>query len=269
MKIGWTAVGILTGALSLSESAAGQGTSSASITGIVKDTSGAVLPGVTVEASSPALIEKVRTTVTNTEGQYQIVELRPGTYTVGFSLPGFSQFRREGLELSSNFTATVNVELTVGGIEESITVSGESPLVDARNVTQQKTVTNEVLDAVPTAKTMIALASLMPAATAAPAAQDVGGSRGEATSRVSIHGTKPTASTLLIDGLSYNRTSSAFGRGFMINPLSSQEIVLDLGAGARRIHGRWCGAEYRAKRRGQSIQQHPVCRRHQRRHAGE
>ena len=229
MKIGWTAVGILTGALSLSESAAGQGTSSASITGIVKDTSGAVLPGVTVEASSPALIEKVRTTVTNTEGQYQIVELRPGTYTVGFSLPGFSQFRREGLELSSNFTATVNVELTVG--VESITMSGESPLVDARNVTQQKTVTNEVLDAVPTAKTMIALASLMPAATAAPAAQDVGGSRGEATSRVSIHGTKPTASTLFIDGLSYNRTSSAFGRGFMINPLSSQEIVLDLGAG--------------------------------------
>jgi hypothetical protein len=210
---------------------AAQGTSTASITGVVRDTSGGVLPGVTVEASSPALIEKVRTTVTDASGQYRITELRPGIYTVSFSLIGFSQFRREAVELTTNFTATINAELSVGALEETITVSGESPLVDTRNVTQQKTVSQEVLTAVPTSKTMIAMAQLMPAATAAPSAQDVGGSRGEATSRISIHGTKATAATLLIDGLSYNRTSAAFGRGFMVNPLSSQEIVLDLGAG--------------------------------------
>jgi hypothetical protein len=208
-----------------------QGTSGASITGVVRDTSGAVLPGVTVEVSGPALIEKVRSTVTDGEGQYRTTELRPGMYTVTFTLPGFTIFRRQGLELTANFTATVNADLKVGGIEETVTVSGESPLVDVSNVTQQKVISQELLDAVPTAKSMIAMASLMPAATSAPSAQDVGGSRGEATSRVSIHGTKPTAATLLIDGLSYNRTSAAFGRGFMINPLSGVEIVLDLGSG--------------------------------------
>lgn len=223
--------GVVMCCLLLPKATSAQGTSAATITGMVRDTSGAVLPGVTVEASSPALIEKIRTTVTDGQGQYRIVELRPGTYTMTFSLPGFSMVVRQGLVLTANFTATVNVELQIGALEETVTVAGGSPLVDVSNVTQQKVVTQELLHAVPTAKTMIALASLMPAATSAPSAQDVGGSRGEATSRISIHGTKPTAATLLIDGLSYNRTSAAFGRGLMINPLSGEEIVLDLGSG--------------------------------------
>src|SRR4026208_2416137 len=92
----------------------------ASITGVVRDTSGAVLPGVTVEASSPVLIEKVRSVITDAGGQYRIVELRPGTYTVTFGLTGFSTVRREGLELRGTFTATVNAELQVGTIEETI-----------------------------------------------------------------------------------------------------------------------------------------------------
>src|ERR671919_629176 len=90
----------------------------ASITGVVRDTSGAVLPGVTVEASSPALIEKVRSVVTDDTGQYRILELRPGTYTVTFSLPGFSTVRREGVELTGSFTAAVNAEMRVGALEE-------------------------------------------------------------------------------------------------------------------------------------------------------
>ena len=89
---------------------------SGSITGVVKDTSGAVLPGVTVEASSPALIEKIRSVVTDGTGQYQIVDLRPGTYTVTFTLPGFSTVKREGIELTGSFTATVNAELKVGAL---------------------------------------------------------------------------------------------------------------------------------------------------------
>src|SRR5688500_9367422 len=103
---------------------------SASIAGIVRDASGAVLPGVTVEAASPALIDKVRSVVTNDQGLYRIVDLRPGTYTVTFGLPGFSTFRREGLELTTGFTATINADLRVGTVEETITVSGESPVVD-------------------------------------------------------------------------------------------------------------------------------------------
>src|SRR5688572_17796124 len=107
------------------------------IAGVVRDASGAVLPGVTVEVASPALIEKVRSAVTDGQGLYRITDLRPGPYTVTFTLPGFSTFRREGIELTTSFTATVNAEMRVGGLEETITVTGESPVVDVQNVTQQ------------------------------------------------------------------------------------------------------------------------------------
>ena len=98
-----------------------------SVTGVVKDSSGAVLPGVTVEASSPALIEKVRSVVTDGTGQYRIVDLRPGTYSVTFTLTGFSTVRREGIELTGSFVATVNADLKVGSLAETITVTGETP----------------------------------------------------------------------------------------------------------------------------------------------
>src|SRR6185436_6207949 len=106
----------------------------ASITGVVKDASGAVLPGVTVEASSPALIEKVRSAVSDGGGQYRFVDLLPGVYAVTFTLPGFSTFKREGIELAGNFTASNNAEMRVGTLEETITVTGESPVVDVQNV---------------------------------------------------------------------------------------------------------------------------------------
>jgi hypothetical protein len=94
-----------------------------SIAGIVRDATGAVLPGVTVEAASPALIEKVRTVVSDGEGQYKVVDLRPGTYSVTFSLAGFSNVKREGVELTTGFTATVNADMKVGSLEETITVT--------------------------------------------------------------------------------------------------------------------------------------------------
>src|SRR3712207_225187 len=105
----------------------------ASLSGAVKDPSGAVLPGVTVEASSPALIEKVRSAITDEQGNYKIIDLRPGTYTVTITLPGFSTYRREGIELSAGFTANVSAELKVGSLEETVTVTGASPIVDVQS----------------------------------------------------------------------------------------------------------------------------------------
>ena len=106
------------------------------ITGVVRDSSGAVLPGVTVEAASPALIEKSRVVVTDGTGQYRVVDLRPGVYTVTFTLPGFGGVKRDGIELTAGFTATVNAELRVGAIEETLTVTGETPIVDVQSTTR-------------------------------------------------------------------------------------------------------------------------------------
>src|SRR5712691_5846053 len=110
------------------------------IAGVVKDASGAVLPGVTVEAASPALIEKVRAVVTDGEGRYNIVGLPSGTYSVTFTLPGFNTTKRDGIVLTAGFTAPLNVELRVGSLEETVTVTGASPLVDTQNVKQQTVV---------------------------------------------------------------------------------------------------------------------------------
>jgi hypothetical protein len=121
------------------------------IAGTVRDSSGAVLPGVTVEAASPALIEKVRTVVTNDEGRYNIVDLRPGTYVVTFTLPGFRTVKREGIELAAGFTANVTADLAVGALEETITVSGATPLVDTQNVRKQTVMSTDLLESLPLA----------------------------------------------------------------------------------------------------------------------
>lgn len=121
----------------------------ASITGTVKDASGAVLPGVTVEASSDVLIEKVRTVTTDGTGQYRIVDLRPGVYTVTCTLPGFSTFKRGGVELTGSFTATINADMKVGSLEESVTVSGESPVVDIQNTRRETVLSAEVIASLP------------------------------------------------------------------------------------------------------------------------
>src|SRR6476646_4371325 len=114
------------------------------IAGVVRDASGAVMPGVTVEASSPALIEKTRSVVTDSDGQYKIINLVPGAYAVTFTLAGFNTIKREGIELTQDFTAPVNAEMKVGAIEETITVTGASPLVDTQSVTQRRALTSEM-----------------------------------------------------------------------------------------------------------------------------
>ena len=133
------------------------------IAGVLKDTSGAVLPGVTVDAASPALIEKVRSVVSDGEGRYNVVDLRPGTYVVTFTLAGFSAVKREGIELPGGFTATVNADLKIGALEETITVSGAAPLVDTQNTRQARGVTPDVIAALPSgSQTLSVLANIVP-----------------------------------------------------------------------------------------------------------
>src|SRR5436309_1027454 len=137
----------------------------ASIAGIVKDTSGAVLPGVTVEASSPVLIEKTRTAVTDGTGQYKIIDLRPGTYTVTFTLTGFNTVTRPGIELGGSFSAQINVDMKVGAVEETITVTGETPVVDVQSAKTQAVLSKDVVDALPTGRSHNQIVSLIPGLT--------------------------------------------------------------------------------------------------------
>ena len=128
----------------------------AALSGTVTDATGAVLPGVSVEVASPALIEKVRSAVTDGTGQYRVEDLRPGLYTVTFTLQGFNSFRREGIELTGQFTATINGELKVGAVSETVTVTGESPIVDIQSARREMTLNNDVLKAIPTARSRCA-----------------------------------------------------------------------------------------------------------------
>src|SRR5947207_3524929 len=120
------------------------------IAGVVRDSTGAALPGVTVEASSAALIEKVRTAQTDGQGRYEIVDLRPGVYTVTFSLQSFTTVKREGIELPAAFTATVGAELRGGDLAETVTLSGARPSVDSQSTARQSVMSREVLDTLPT-----------------------------------------------------------------------------------------------------------------------
>jgi hypothetical protein len=135
------------------------------ITGVVRDASGAVLPGVTVEVRSPALIEGVRTTTTEGNGQYRLLALPVGTYEVRFSLPSFSTVRRENIGITTGFTATVNAEMRVGEVTEEVTVIGESPTVDVQNARQVTTFTGEDLRDLPTARNVSSLIVLVPGIT--------------------------------------------------------------------------------------------------------
>jgi len=137
----------------------------ASITGVVTDESGAVLPGVTVEASSPVLIEKVRSVVTDSTGRYRIVDLRPGDYAVTFTLPGFNIVRREGITLQGTFAATVDAKLGVGAVQETLTVTGESPIVDVQNTAAQRSIDKQVIDSVPAGRNHIQYGVLIPGVT--------------------------------------------------------------------------------------------------------
>ena len=204
----------------------------ASIEGVVRDPSGAVLPGVTVEAASPALIEKVRSVVTDGTGQYKIIDLRPGTYSVTFSLAGFNAFKRDGIELAGAFAATVNAELKVGELNETITVTGESPVVDVQNSRQQTVMGSEVLNTIPTGRTQFANAVLVPGINST--FQDVGGANNlaAAASALTIHGSRGGDQRITVSGVPMaNLEGSGQANNFVPNMGSVQEMTVDIAAG--------------------------------------
>jgi len=204
------------------------------VAGTVKDTSGAVLPGVTVEASSPALIEKVRSAVTDGSGQFKIEALRPGTYTVTFTLPGFSVVKREGVELTSDFTATINADMKVGALEETITVSAESPVVDVQNITTRTVMTRDVLDSIPTGRNIQAVGIMIPGTAISVGgggalSRDVGGSGNLQQSPLQYRGSPDTVQT--VEGMRLNNlcANGAYS-GVYWNDQSFQEISYVTGA---------------------------------------
>ena len=211
--------------------AAAQSSSVGAIAGAARDTTGGVLPGVTVEARSPALIAGVRTAVTDGQGRYNIIDLRPGTYAVTFTLPGFSVFRREGIEVVTGVTANVNGEMAVGGLEETVTVSGVSPVVDIQNVRSQTVLSQDVLDELPFARSTAAFAQLLLGVSVGTSSElDVGAVK-EAGSSLRVHGSRRTDGRFKVDGLSFqNNSSNGGGRSktYFANVVAMQETTIEI-----------------------------------------
>jgi hypothetical protein len=199
------------------------------LTGTVKDASGGVLPGVTVEAASPALIEKVRSVVTDGNGVYRIVDLRPGSYAVTFTLPGFNTAKREGVELSGTATFTVDADLRVGAVEETITVTGAAPTVDVQTSTKGRVLDSEIMDTLPTGRSFMTLGVLIPSVNSSVA--DVGGSQGGVQGSLAAHGGRTADQRILMNGQPINdlQTASAGQTGEVPNVGAFQEIAIDFG----------------------------------------
>src|SRR3954452_17789621 len=190
------------------------------IAGVVRDGSGAVLPGVSGEAASPVPIEGSRTVVTDAAGGYRIENLRPGEYSVTFSLTGFRTVRREGINLPTSFTAQVNAELSLGQLQESVTVTGESPLVDVRSSVSQSVMSREKLDTIPTGKDPFAVGQLIAGVTTS--TPDVGGTQVMQQPTLQVHGSSNNDNVFMVDsvqiqhiGFGGNQTGFYFNDGLM------------------------------------------------------
>lgn len=217
-------------------------TTGAGIVGVVTDESGAPLPGVTIEVASPALIERTRTAVSAADGRYQVVDLRPGEYTVKFELSGFQTVRREQIQLNTSFTATVNATLPVGKLEEQIVVEGGTPVIDLRASTSERPLHQELLEGIPVGRIPNVAVMLVPGSvTARP---DVGGSETGQTAGVSIHGSQTRDLIWNTDGLDMTSNTASGGvSGQYPNQGAYQEIVVqtralpaEIGAGGVSVN---------------------------------
>ncbi len=206
------------------------------IAGVVRDTSGAILPGVTVEAASPALIERSRTAVSDAQGQYKILDLRPGTYTVTFTLSGFAAVKREDIELPAQFTATVNAELKVGALEETVLVTAASPVVDVQNVIKRQVISADVIATMPTSKNWSTIGIMTVGVSSNQS--DVGGSAGEHQNQLKAHGGSFNDRLVQLDGLmNANMACNYSCTGLSTNDASTQELSYEFGAISAEVNG--------------------------------
>jgi hypothetical protein len=196
------------------------------IAGLVSDNTGGVLPGVTVEASSPALIEKTRSVTTDSQGRYSVVDLRPGTYALTFSLPGFGTVVMDKIELPATFMATVNAELRVGSLEESVTVSGASPVVDVQSTQHTQVMSRDAVDALPTSRGVTAIAAVIPGVKMS--ASDVGGSQTMEQTYGTAFGATQNYNTYEVDGMKLNSLSGDGRRTSYFNNALFSEVSYEV-----------------------------------------
>ncbi len=198
------------------------------LAGVVRDTSGAVLPGVTVEAASPVLIERVRTALTDGTGQYRITELQPGLYTMTFTLPGFATVQREGIELRGAAVTTINIEMRVGALEETITVTGETPIVDVRSARRTMTVDSDVINTLPATRGYNALVFLVPSVTGGSGQIDLM----PAMRIFYSHGGRGNEGRVQVDGLNIGAAFNGGGvSGYVSDTSNAQELSFTLSGG--------------------------------------
>jgi len=201
----------------------------ASFSGIVKDTSGAVLPGVTVEASSPVLIEKNRSATTDGEGRYIIQNLRPGTYRVAFTLPGFKTVVRDGVELLGTSVVTVNADMAIGTVEETITVSGATPTVDLQSTTRQVSITQEIVSQLPSSRNPFALGVLIPGVQQSFGNRDVGGAVVAEVAALAANGGRTGDQRMMVNGVALSSgIAGGWGGGAVPNASGTQEFAIDV-----------------------------------------
>jgi len=209
--------------------------SQAAVAGIVRDSSGAILPGVNVEASSPVLIEKSRAVVTDGTGLYRIVDLTPGTYTVTFTLSGFATVKREAIEVSGAGVTTINADMRVGAVSETVTVSGQTPVVDVQTSTKREVVLpSQVLAEVPASRTYGSILALVPGVQSL--TLDVNSTQsvtGTATNFFfTARGGRGAEGTVQVDGMN---VGSAFGGGgvssFAYDFVNAQEVQVTVAGG--------------------------------------
>ena len=206
------------------------------IAGVVKDTSGAVLPGVTVEAASPVLIEKTRSVVTNGEGRYAIVDIRPGTYSVTFTLPGFNVFKRDGVEVPTNVSVPINAEMRVGALEETVTVSGASPVVDVQNTSKMQVMTRELIDTIPSARNMQSIGALVPGIRLN--TPDVGGAQQTEQTYMATHGNSALHNTILLDSMpAQTNLNDGAVQNYIDNSLVAEAVYKTSGVSAETSAG--------------------------------
>jgi hypothetical protein len=199
----------------------------ATLTGVVRDASGGVLPGVTVEASSPALIEKVRTAVTDDQGQYRIIDLRAGVYTLSFSLPGFNVVRRENIELAGTQTLTIPVDLRVGGLQETITVTGETPVVDVQNARREVVMDTNTIQTIPATRAVGGLLN----ATAGLTVDNNGIALSPTMTFFSANGGANNEGRMAVNGMTVGAARSGGVSSYVYDAVGVEEVSIRVGGG--------------------------------------